>query len=113
MGQAELEERLFELVGYMVTSGRNLLDETSLYGPFRLLDAASRLILLLEDEEIISSRLSTIRERIDAGKYSVMTSPGEFRTFLDSLVDALVDHMNPGKEKGGDQLGKRTEISRG
>jgi len=113
MHEIGLEEKIFELVGYMVTSGRNLLDETPLYGPFRLVDAASRLILLLEDEEVISSRLSVIRERIDAGKYSVMTSPGEFRTFLDSLVDALVDHMNPGKGKGGDQLGKRTEISRG
>ena len=94
MHEIGLEEKIFELVGYMVTSGRNLLDETPLYGPFRLVDAASRLISLLEDEEIISFRLSTIRERIDAGKYSVMTSPGEFRTFLDSLVDALVDHLN-------------------
>jgi len=94
MHEIGLEEKIFELVGYMVTSGRNLLDETPLYGPFRLVDAASRLILLLEDEEITSSRLSAIRERIDAGKYSVMTSPGEFRTFLGSLVDALVDHLN-------------------
>jgi hypothetical protein len=99
--RAELEQRLYELVGYMVTSGRNLLDETPLYGPFRLVDAASRLIAILEDEGLASPRLSLLRERIEAGKYSVVREAGEFRDFLDSLVDALVDHMTPKEEGGG------------
>jgi hypothetical protein len=89
-----LEERVFELVGYMVTSGRNLLTETPLYGPFRLVDAASRLISILEEEGVGSDRLQAMRTEIDAGKYSVMSDVEEFESFLDSLVDTLVDHVD-------------------
>lgn len=94
MNRVKLEERVFELVGYMVTSGRNLLTETPLYGPFRLVDAASRLISILEEEGIGSDRLQAMRTEIDAGKYSVMSDVEEFESFLDSLVDTLVDHAN-------------------
>lgn len=100
MDKARLEQAVFELVGYMVTSGRNLLDETPLYGPFRLVDAASRLILILGKEGIASDRLAAMQEEIDSGKYCVMNSKQEFTSFLDSLVDALVDYA--GFEAGGD-----------
>jgi hypothetical protein len=94
MNRVKLEERVFELVGYMVTSGRNLLNETPLYGPFRLVDAASRLIAILEEEGVGSDRLQAMRTEIDAGKYSVMSDVEEFELFLDSLVDTLVDHAD-------------------
>lgn len=94
MNKVKLEERVFELVGYMVTSGRNLLTETPLYGPFRLVDAASRLISILEEEGVGSDRLKAMRTEIDAGKYSVMSDVEEFESFLDSLVDTLVDHVD-------------------
>ena len=94
MNRVKLEERVFELVGYMVTSGRNLLNETPLYGPFRLVDAASRLISILEEEGVGSDRLQAMRTEIDAGKYSVMSDVKEFESFLDSLVDTLVDHAD-------------------
>ena len=94
MNRVKLEEKVFELVGYMVTSGRNLLTETPLYGPFRLVDAASRLISILEEEGVGSDRLQAMRTEIDAGKYSVMSDVEEFESFLDSLVDTLVDHAD-------------------
>ncbi len=94
MNKVKLEERVFELIGYMVTSGRNLLTETPLYGPFRLVDAASRLISILEEEGVGSDRLQAMRTEIDAGKYSVMSDVEEFESFLDSLVDTLVDHVD-------------------
>ena len=103
MDQVRLEQKVFELVGYMVTSGRNLIDETPLYGPFRLVDAASRLITILEEEGVASSRLATIQEEIDNGKYSVMNSKQEFTSFLDSIVDVLVDYASLEKE-GGDKI---------
>jgi len=87
----------------MVTSGRNLIDETPLYGPFRLVDAASRLITILEEEGVASSRLAAIQEEIDNGKYSVMNSKQEFTSFLDSIVDVLVDYASLEKE-GGDKI---------
>ncbi len=100
MNEARLEQEVFELVGYMVTSGRNLIDETPLYGPFRLVDAASRLVSILEKGGVTSDRLTAMQKEIDNGKYCVMSSKQEFVSFLDSLVDVLVDHAN--FEAGGD-----------
>jgi hypothetical protein len=54
---SSIEPKAFELVCYMVTSACNLLNENRLYGPFRLIDAASRLITLLEEEGVRSKRL--------------------------------------------------------
>ena len=89
-----MERKAFDLVGYMAASGRNLIDETPMYGPFRLVDAASRLIDILEQEGMASARLSALRERIDAGKYTVMADAEEFVQFLDGIVDAVVDHID-------------------
>jgi len=102
MDRATLERKVFDLVGYMVTSGRNLIDETPMYGPFRLVDAASRLIDILEQEGIASARLSTLRKRIDAGKYAVMGDPEEFVRYLDAVVDGVVDHIDSGTSEGGE-----------
>ena len=63
---SSIEPKAFELVCYMVTSACNLLNENRLYGPFRLIDAVSRLITLLEEEGVRSKRLKEIRERIVA-----------------------------------------------
>jgi hypothetical protein len=101
VNEHRLEEAVFELVSYMVTSGRNLIDETPLYGPFRLVDAASRLVSILKDEGIASHRLSQLQEAIDNQKYSVMQDEQTFQSFLDSLVDLVVD--NASFETGGDE----------
>ncbi|GAG33178.1 unnamed protein product, partial [marine sediment metagenome] len=42
-----LERGIFELLCYMIVSARNLEQETKMYGPFRLVDTASRLIEIL------------------------------------------------------------------
>lgn len=93
MNETELEESVFELVGYMLVSAQKLLEEPQLYGPFRVVDAASRLIAIMEDRALASPRLSAMREKIDAGKYSLIGDAKGFEQFLDSLVDVLVDHM--------------------
>lgn len=94
----ELERKVFEVVGYMVTSARNLLDETPLYGPFRLVDAVSRLVTVLEEEGLASPRLLALKERIEQGKYAVADDPKGFRRFLDGLVDSVVESL---LEEGG------------
>ena len=85
-----IEPKAFELVCYMVTSASTLLNENRLYGPFRLIDAASRLITLLEKEGIKSKRLKEIRERIAAGQNLVMEDEKVFTDFLQDLVLALI-----------------------
>jgi hypothetical protein len=90
---SSVESKAFELVCYMVTSACNLLNENKLYGPFRLIDAASRLITLLEEEGVRSKRLEEIRERIIARQYSVMEDEKVFADFLQDLVLDLIPLM--------------------
>ena len=94
MDKKALEEKIFELVSYMVVSARNLLDETPQYGPFRLVDAVSRLVEILENMELSSGRLNTLRSQIEEGKVSVMAGEEEFREFLESLVSFLVKEID-------------------
>ncbi len=98
MDKVALEEKVFELVSYVVVSARNLLDEPAKYGPFRLLDTASRLIGVLKEFGLDSERLEAVREKIEAGKYSAMGTEEEFESFLESLVFFLVDEIGPGLE---------------
>jgi hypothetical protein len=90
---SSIEPKVFELISYMVTSACTLLNENRLYGPFRLIDAASRLITLLEEEGLRSKRLKEIRERIVAGQNCVMEDEKVFTDFLQDLVLDLIPLM--------------------
>jgi hypothetical protein len=59
-----------------------------------MIDAASRLITLLEEEGVQSERLRAIRERIVAGQYTVMEDDKVFTDFLQNLVMSLIDLMD-------------------
>lgn len=91
---SELEREFFELVCYMISSARNLIPETKLYGPFRLIDAVSRLIDIVEKLGLKSPRLETIQRQIEEGKYKVMETEEEFTAFLENLVMGLVPLMD-------------------
>lgn len=94
MDKEAFEDKIFELVSYMVTSARNLLDEPARYGPLRLVDAVSRLIDILQKSEYSSHRLDSIREKIESGKLTAMGTEEEFEEFLESSVFAVVDAMD-------------------
>ncbi len=93
----KLEKEIFELICYMLISARNLDQETKMYGPFRLVDAASKLIEILEKNGIYDELLSQVRTMIEANKYKVMTDKEEFVFFLDDLVLKMVAKL---KEAG-------------
>jgi len=93
----ELEQQFFELICYMVTSARNLIPENKLYGPFRLVDAVSRLIDVLQKLDLESPRLEAIQKQIEEGKYMVMESDEKFSDFLENLVMSLVPLMQDEK----------------
>jgi hypothetical protein len=97
--KSELEQEFFELVCYMVSSARNLIPEPKLYGPFRLIDAVSRLIDILRRMDLSSPRLETIQKKIEEDKYSVMDSEEKFTTFMENLVMSLVPLMDDRKGK--------------
>jgi hypothetical protein len=87
MSSENLYKKLFELTGYMLTSARGLIDEPGLYGPFRLIDGVSRLCEILKDEKSsYSDFFCSLKEKIDNGKYSVMSNEESFIKLLDQLV---------------------------
>ena len=93
----EFEQEFFELVCFMVTSARNLIQEDRLYGPLRLVDAVSRLVSILEKLDLKSPRLTAIQEQIEEGEDTVMESEEKFTVFLENLVMNLVPLMQDRK----------------
>jgi len=89
------DDYLLELVAFLATSARGCLDEPPSYGPFRLIDALSRLTDLpkyatcLKDDEF----LRKIKADIDEKKFSVMTNTEEFRNMLDSVVRQVTKQL--------------------
>jgi len=81
----------------MVTSACNLVDETKSYGPLRLIEAASRLIAILSENQSSSPELEKIQEKIEKGKHKVMESESQFSSFLNELVlyiTSLIEDQN-------------------
>jgi hypothetical protein len=81
-------EYLFELALFLATSARNCIDEPPLYGPFRLLDALSKLTDFpkhaggLDDDPF----LDEMKTFVDEKKFLVTTDVQGFRQASDELV---------------------------
>jgi hypothetical protein len=88
-----IEAHVFELISYMTVSARNLIEEPARYGPFRLVDSASRLIDILKAQGLASERLDGLQAKIEGGKYSAMGPEEEYKAFLEGLVSYLVDEI--------------------
>ena len=86
-----LTDRLEEVAGFMVTSARGLLDEPAGYGPFRLIDATRRLLMVLDGEGLSSPALDGLRERVDDWESKGLGDADVFRAYLDDLVLSLLD----------------------
>lgn len=89
----ELKSDFFSLLAFLITAARNCVEEPKLYGPFRLVDGASRLIGILEEAHMADEFLMGVRRKIDDGKYSVMDDKDKFIKFLDDLVLAFADKL--------------------
>lgn len=89
------DDYLLELVAFLATSARGCIDEPPLYGPFRLIDALSRLIELpkyatcLKDDDF----LRKIKAEIEEKKFSVMSDTEEFQNMLDSIVRQVTKQL--------------------
>jgi len=96
MGKEELYGNLFELVGYMLTSARGLIDEPQLYGPFRLIDGVSRLCSFLDEKAGYGDFFTNLKDMIDERKFLVMTDTVAFVKLLD---EAVLDYTNRMKDE--------------
>jgi len=92
----KLRDEFFSLLAFLVTSARNCIEEPKLYGPFRLVDGASRLIGILEEANMADEFFLELRKKIDDKKYSVMGDKSEFIKFLDDLTLDFVDKLKAG-----------------
>ena len=100
MDKKPLYSGLFELVGYMLTSARGLIDEPQLYDPFRLIDGVSRLCALLDDVTEYGDFFTKLKEKIDEGKFLVMTDTVAFVKLLD---EAVLDYTKRFKMEGSEE----------
>lgn len=92
-----LDDGLFDLIGYLLTSARGLLDEPVEYGPFRLVEGVSRLCGLMSGS---SSRhcalLGRLKLAIDTNKFTMMTDAEVFKGLLDNAVLEFTRSMKAG-----------------
>ena len=79
---------VFNLATYLLTSARGCIEEPLLYGPLRLIESLSRLVILPEFATCIEKDdfLLAAKRKIDDNKYIVMQSEEEFTKFLDNLI---------------------------
>lgn len=89
------EEGLYEVLAFLVSSAHILVNEPHLYGTFRLIDGASRLIGFalesgqLEDEEF----LRRLKEDVDERKFLLMTDEDTYFQLLEDSTRAMAREM--------------------
>jgi len=89
------ENQATELLAFLVTSSRGVIEEPELYGSFRLMDAASRLLgFMLEsrkqaDEEF----LQQLKDKIDSGKMLVMSDEEQYLAFTEDVVRSVTQWL--------------------
>lgn len=87
MIETQPQDRLFELVAYLVACARLTLDEPQIYGSFRLIEAVVRLVQAAEaigvevDAEIIAAR-----DSINQEKMRMIEDHDGYRAWLDGLL---------------------------
>ncbi len=81
-----IEDEHFKLLTFLIVSARGCVEEPPIYGPLRLIDAAERLIALMDNMGKADERLREIMKTIHEGKFSVMKDEAEFIKLLDDLV---------------------------
>ncbi len=84
-----LRDKHFQLLSFLITSARGCVDEPKLYGPLRLLDAASRLIEIMEEEGKSTDEISKLKELIEENIDILMYDEEEFIRLLDNLTRQL------------------------
>lgn len=84
MDNEVLRRELFLLVGYLLTSAHNLYDEPAGYGPFRLVDAAGRLLAIMEAYGLADPFLTQLERSVEAERFG-NSDDQELRAALNEL----------------------------
>jgi hypothetical protein len=89
------QEEALKLLGHQLSSAELCLYEPELYGTFRLLDAASRLlgVLVSKDPASQDSFLVELKQEIDQKKTAVMYDPDGFRAFVQEVPGLVAERL--------------------
>ena len=90
MDSDALRFEMLALLSYLAVSARGCVDEPPLYGPFRLVDAMSRLMQILESAGLSGEGWAELGAYVDENKYAVIDEAADSRAFLDELVARVV-----------------------
>ena len=92
-------QQLLELICYTIISARNLVEESKLYGPLRMIDVVGRLLDILSCKDIKFPLSPVFHKHIENTKNSLIEGEASFVANLDSLVtDAISVLTNSQKE---------------
>jgi hypothetical protein len=81
------ENRLFELVAYLVSCSRLSLDEPPVYGSFRLIEAVGRVADAADALGIpVDEEIRLAREQIEENKLLMIDDHDGYRAWLDGLL---------------------------
>jgi hypothetical protein len=89
------EDELYEILAFLFSSAHLLVNEPHLYGTFRLVDAASRLMGFalesgqLEDEHF----LRELKDDVDEKKFVMMTDEKTYLELLERATRAMAREM--------------------
>ena len=88
------ENHAVELLAFLITAARGLIDEPSNYGPLRLLDAAERLSLSSHDEASTAAQdlFATIIDKSPAIQGEVNRTE-QFKGEIDSLCRTVAHYL--------------------
>lgn len=88
MSETSGEDRLFELVLYLISSARLTLDEPPIYGSLRLVEGASRLVDAASELDGIDvdEFLAGGRESIEDNKLKMINDHEGYHTWLTGLL---------------------------
>ena len=90
MDSDALQFEMLTLLSYLAVSARGCVDEPPLYGPFRLVDAMSRLMQILESAELSGEGWAELGAYVDENKYAVVDEAADYCAFLDEVVARVV-----------------------
>lgn len=98
-----LRSGLVQFLSFLASSARGLAWEPSDYGPFRLIDACSRLISIMDGHGLGSPGLAEARRLIEDNKLTVMDDAERFNRLIDEVLGRIIDELSgpPPRTKAG------------
>jgi hypothetical protein len=89
------EEGLYEVLAFLFSSAHILVDEPHLYGTFRLIDGASRLMgFALESGQLEDDQfLRELKDDVDEKKFLMMTDEKTYFELLERATRAMAREM--------------------